>query len=74
MNKKPSTISIKEIIELINESSGAGMSGGGAEGGQINLGTMKRKEEKSNQNVVSHTVDELLNIVNDRLKDLEQNE
>lgn len=74
MNKKPSTISIKEIIELINESSGAGMSGGGVEGGQINLGTMKKKEEKSNQNVVSHTVDELLNIVNDRLKDLEQNE
>lgn len=74
MNKKPSTISIKEIIELINESSGAGMSGGGGEGGQINLGTMKGKEEKSNQNVVSHTVDELLNIVNDRLKDLEQNE
>ena len=36
--------------------------------------TAKRKEEKSNQNVVSHTVDELLNIVNDRLKDLEQNE
>jgi len=72
MNKKSSTISIKEIIELINESSGAGMSGGGVEGGQnLNLGTMKRKEEKSHQNVISHTVDELLSIVNDRLKDLQ---
>lgn len=74
MNKKPTTISIKEILELINESSGASMSGGSVEGGQnLNLGSMK-KEKEANQNVVTHSVDELLSIVNKRLKDLEVNE
>ncbi len=74
MNKKSTTISINEIIQLINESSGAGMSGGAVEGGQgLNLGTMK-KEQESNQNVVTHSVDELISIVNKRLKDLEANE
>lgn len=74
MNKKPTTISIKEILELINESSAASMSGGSVEGGQnLNLGSMK-KEKEANQNVVTHSVDELLSIVNKRLKDLEANE
>lgn len=74
MNKKPTTISIQEIIQLINESSGAGMSGGAVEGGQgLNLGAMKKTQEP-NQNIVTHSVDELLSIVNKRLKDLESNE
>lgn len=75
MNKKPATISIQEIIEIINESSGASMGGGFVEGGQnLNLGSMKKSEKEGNQNVVTHSVDELLSIVNKRLKELETNE
>jgi methyl-accepting chemotaxis protein len=69
MNKKtPSSVSINEILNMINEMSGAGAAGGGLEGGTISLSSNKKEKNKE---VVTHSIDDILAKVNELFKEKE---
>ncbi len=76
MNKKtPSSISINEILNIINEMSGVGVGGNSSVEGAQNIDFSKNsKSEVENENIESIPSNKLLSIINKRLKDLENNE
>jgi hypothetical protein len=68
MNKKtPSSVSINEILNIINEMSSAG-GAGGLEGGTISLSSNKKEKNKE---VVTHSIDDILAKVNELFKEKE---